>query len=266
MTRSPIPQPLANAIEALKECADSLQAEIDGRYNGTQDKYPDQMRRYQRDIEPVTQARKSLAALEAFAEKYEADLKAWNDAEDKPLPEDGLIEAAMPYNDGDYKRHAEAHRLVGAKYSKSSLVALVNWLLSRITEKDEATRQKIRAEILDANDMLKACEACGKICAVDTMTGNDEGNYFCEACVADWNQETHGIERAEKDEGMTLPDLGDDAKITLFWPDTDKENGMDCFVCHYHRQDKKSIYAEGSSPRAAVLSAQAQIPKQDGGK
>ena len=47
--------------EALRECADDLQSEIDARYAGTQNKYPSEMRRYQRDIEPVTRARAALA-------------------------------------------------------------------------------------------------------------------------------------------------------------------------------------------------------------
>lgn len=49
---------LANA---LRECSEDLQGEIDARYGGLQDKYPDMLRKYLRDIEPITNARKLLA-------------------------------------------------------------------------------------------------------------------------------------------------------------------------------------------------------------
>lgn len=54
--------------EVLQECADDLQAEIDAKYNGDQDKYPSQMLLYQRDILPITKAR------ELLAEKFNAGL------------------------------------------------------------------------------------------------------------------------------------------------------------------------------------------------
>ncbi len=48
---------------------------------------------------------------------------------DKPLPEDGVIDAAHPTRSGRHDLYVEAMRLVGAKQSKGALVALVNWLL-----------------------------------------------------------------------------------------------------------------------------------------
>lgn len=46
--------------ELLRACSDDLRAEIDDRYGGTQNHYPDQMRRYQRDISIVTEVRDVL--------------------------------------------------------------------------------------------------------------------------------------------------------------------------------------------------------------
>ncbi len=57
---------------------------------------------------------------------------AWQDEDDRPLPEDVAISAAFPTRSGRHDLYAEAMRLVGAKYSKQALVALVNWLLHRI--------------------------------------------------------------------------------------------------------------------------------------
>ena len=47
--------------EALKECADSLEAEIKATYPGRDD-YPIQSRRYERDMAPVRKARALTAA------------------------------------------------------------------------------------------------------------------------------------------------------------------------------------------------------------
>ncbi len=57
---------------------------------------------------------------------------AWKDQDDKPLPEDPEIEAAFPTRSGRHDLYGEAMRLVGARYSKGGLVALVNMLLHRI--------------------------------------------------------------------------------------------------------------------------------------
>ena len=54
---------------------------------------------------------------------------AWKEEEDKPLPEDDKIHRAFPTRSGRHDLYAEAMRLVGARYSKAGLVALVNWLL-----------------------------------------------------------------------------------------------------------------------------------------
>jgi hypothetical protein len=47
--------------EALKACADDLEAEVCARYAGTQDLYPSERRRFDRDMEAVTAARQLLA-------------------------------------------------------------------------------------------------------------------------------------------------------------------------------------------------------------
>lgn len=53
------------------------------------------------------------------------------DVEDRPLPEDAAIDAAFPTRSGRHDLYADAMRMVGARYSKAGLVALVNWLLVR---------------------------------------------------------------------------------------------------------------------------------------
>lgn len=63
------------------------------------------------------------AALGRIVERESGD---W---EDKPLPEDEAIRNAFPTRSGSHETYAEAMRLVGARHSKSKLVALVNWLL-----------------------------------------------------------------------------------------------------------------------------------------
>ncbi len=62
---------------------------------------------------------------------------AWKDQDDKPLPEDPEIEAAFPTRSGRHDLYGEAMRLVGARYSKGGLVALVNALLHRIEKAKE---------------------------------------------------------------------------------------------------------------------------------
>lgn len=70
---------------------------------------------------------------------------AWKDADDKPLPEDDDIANAFPTESGRHNTYQDALRLVGARYSKGGLVALVNWLLVR----SEMRRERIR-EVLVA--------------------------------------------------------------------------------------------------------------------
>jgi len=45
---------------ALKECADDLEEEINGKYRGSQNIYIHEMHRFDRDMAPVTNARKLL--------------------------------------------------------------------------------------------------------------------------------------------------------------------------------------------------------------
>lgn len=59
-------------------------------------------------------------------------LSTWSPG-DQPIPEDRAVEQAHPVMGGDDKTYLEAHRMVEAKKSKYALVALVNWLLDRIT-------------------------------------------------------------------------------------------------------------------------------------
>mgnify|MGYP003337478586 CR=1 FL=1 len=46
-----------NLANRLKECADDLEAEINARYANTQDTYPSEKRRYDRDMQKVIDAR-----------------------------------------------------------------------------------------------------------------------------------------------------------------------------------------------------------------
>lgn len=62
------------------------------------------------------------------------DDAAWKDRDDKPLPEDAAIDAAFPTRSGRHDLYQEAMRLVGARFSKAGLVALVHWLLFRVDE------------------------------------------------------------------------------------------------------------------------------------
>ena len=56
----------ATLLEALKECADDLESEVEHRYKDTKD-YPSERRRYERDIAPVRKARAAIVA--AMVEK-----------------------------------------------------------------------------------------------------------------------------------------------------------------------------------------------------
>lgn len=59
--------------------------------------------------------------------------EAWKARSDKPLPDyDDAIKAAFPTRSGRHDLYAEAARMVGARYSKAGLIALVNMLLHRI--------------------------------------------------------------------------------------------------------------------------------------
>ena len=64
-------------------------------------------------------------------------LAAAAEASDQAIPEDEHIKAAHPTRSGRHDTYQEAMRLVGAKKSKASLVALVNWLL---LEREQAAK------------------------------------------------------------------------------------------------------------------------------
>lgn len=55
-------------------------------------------------------------------------------SDDQRLPEDPAIRDAHPLYTGRHDLYDEAMRLVGAKHSRGALVALVNWLLSRVAQ------------------------------------------------------------------------------------------------------------------------------------
>lgn len=73
----------------------------------------------------IRDALNRAAIAEAIAKELEAE-DVWDDG---PLPEDTAIDAAFPTRSQRHDIYQEARRLVGAKRSKSALIALVNWLL-----------------------------------------------------------------------------------------------------------------------------------------
>jgi len=59
---------VAALVEALRECADDLEAEVNDRYPPSQmAAYPDQQRKRERDMQPVAEARAALARYHAAA-------------------------------------------------------------------------------------------------------------------------------------------------------------------------------------------------------
>lgn len=92
----------------------------------------------------VMELEEAIASLEEKLRTYE-----WESKRDKPLPEDALIDAAFPTRSERHDLYAQAMRLVGARYSKAGLVALVNWLLLRLDVAEEA-QEDARCERLDA--------------------------------------------------------------------------------------------------------------------
>ena len=50
----------SDLLEALQECADDLEAQVEDQYKHTKD-YPSMRRRYDRDIAPVIKARTAIA-------------------------------------------------------------------------------------------------------------------------------------------------------------------------------------------------------------
>jgi hypothetical protein len=55
----------AELLDMLEELANELAAWVEDHYARTQDKYPSEKRRYDRDMEPVLRARALLAARES---------------------------------------------------------------------------------------------------------------------------------------------------------------------------------------------------------
>jgi hypothetical protein len=95
-------------------------------------------RLWPRVVEDGERIRELEERAERLADEAEAHhMATWDDA---PLPEDEAIRAAFPTRTGKHELYAEAMRLVGAARSKGKLVALVNWLLSRI-EAGKAARR-----------------------------------------------------------------------------------------------------------------------------
>ena len=114
----------------------------------------------------VDRAANYIAATHNALPALIAELKGWRSQDEEwrnsRLPEDDAIAAAHPTKTGDDTLFAEAHRMVTARRSKPGLVALVNWLLSRVvkaehnaevelTERKRIDEASARA-IITAND------------------------------------------------------------------------------------------------------------------
>ena len=93
-----------------------LHGDGDGSTSEEYDDYPSALRRMA-DI------------IEAHTNKHTTEPDAWNSQDDRSIPEDAAISAAFPTRSGRHDLYSKASRLVGAKYTKGALIALVNWLL-----------------------------------------------------------------------------------------------------------------------------------------
>lgn len=99
-----------------------------------------------REREKCEELQETVAKQDAELEDLRSKLAAaltWEDAEDKNTPEDAEISAAFPTRSNDHETYGEAMRLVGARYSKGALVALVNWLLRRVKVADTAATEAV---------------------------------------------------------------------------------------------------------------------------
>ena len=54
-----------NLANRLKECADDLEAEINARYANTQDTYPSEKQRYDRDMQTVIRSEEHTSELQS---------------------------------------------------------------------------------------------------------------------------------------------------------------------------------------------------------
>lgn len=124
-------KPLTHPARLVDACFAALDA--------TRDAYPD-------DARPDWW--RELSDALDLAEPEES-LDAWKGGDDKPLPEDDAIEAAFPTRSKRHDLYAEAMRLVGARYSKGGLVALVNWLLHEREQRCAEPLPEAQAKILE---------------------------------------------------------------------------------------------------------------------
>lgn len=108
----------------------------------------------------------TVSWLLALVKELDEKLTLWRSWDNKPTPEDALIQEAFPTRSGSHEQYAEAMRLVGARHSKGALVALVNWLLLRrgraeqqlaavTAERDELEREVARLK-QEASESLAA--------------------------------------------------------------------------------------------------------------
>jgi hypothetical protein len=106
-------------------------------------------------------------------------VEVWSDA---PQPEDEAIRAAFPTRTGEHGLYGEAMRLVSARHSKYALVALVNWLLSKVDGASkllDRTAQNQEALLAKYDALTRECPH-----AVTLPTGDVSGQRWCCECGA----------------------------------------------------------------------------------
>lgn len=119
----------------------------------------------------------------------------WKDRRDRPLPEDEQIHAAFPTRSGRHYLYSDAMRLVGARYAKGSLVALVNWLLCCI-EDVEARASTFEESLNEYRQQIRERYfTCAK-CQASLPTDVEEPPHCIDCNVGD-EDEYHDWEERE---------------------------------------------------------------------
>lgn len=105
----------------------------------------------------------ALDALDEAESQADATL-VWADSDDRDDEWTDAVHAAFPTRSGSHPTYATAMRMVGNRYSKGALVALVNWLL--------VEREKLAAHILQQSAAVPtvwdhSCRQCVSCAGID---------------------------------------------------------------------------------------------------
>lgn len=115
-----------------------------------------------------------LAELLAATRREALQLdEGWVSEDDKPLPEDALIDEAFPTRSREHGTYQEAMRMVGAKYTKGGLLALVNWLLVERKRYHLALKECVRIARHDHDVVRRINEACVPALSPEDLTAID---------------------------------------------------------------------------------------------